>query len=139
MEAKDIANQIISSMGNQIDLIFTLSVAICGGIIVLIFQVALHNSKKEGSYLRIECGALLWISFFFEGLSVLFGYLSRGAITGNIPSIYKVDFSQINTWGAANFEGFCTMKWLISLQFYAFLLGVILLFILVLKNLKKVI
>jgi hypothetical protein len=35
----DVANQIISSMGSQIDLIFTLSVAICGGIIALVFQL----------------------------------------------------------------------------------------------------
>ena len=139
MTAKEIANQIISSMGNQIDLIFTLSVGICGGIIALVFQVALHNSKKESSVLKIEWGVLLWLSFLFEGISVLFGYLSRGAITANIPSIYKIDFTQINTWGTASFEGFRTMKWVISLQFYTFLIGVLLLFVLIVKNLKKVV
>jgi len=125
-------------MANQIDLIFTLSVAICGGIIVLIFQVALHNSKKEGPILKIEWRFLLWLSFLFEGISILFGYLSRGAITANIPSIYEIDFTKINTWGSASFGGFCTMKWLISLQFYTFLVGVFILFILILTNLKKV-
>ena len=139
MAANEIANGVISSMGNQIDLIFTLSVAICGGIIALIFQVALHNSKKESSVLKIEWGSLLWLSFLSEGISVLFGYLSRGAITANIPSIYKIDFAQIKTWGAASFEGSCTMKWVISLQFYTFLIGVLLLFVLVVKNLKKIV
>ena len=88
----DVANQIISSMGRQIDLIFTLSVAICGGIIALVFQLALHNSKLNKSPLRIEWHFLLWGSFLFEGISVLFGYWSRGAIPANIPSIYKIDF-----------------------------------------------
>jgi len=138
MSNTDVANQIISSMGSQIDLIFTLSVAICGGIIALVFQLALHNSKASGSPLKIECRFLLWVSFLSEGISVLFGYLSRGAITANIPSIYQIDFSKIETWGAASFEGFCTLKWVISLQFWTFLLGVSLLFFLVLKNLKVI-
>jgi hypothetical protein len=106
----DVANQIISSMGSQIDLFFTLSVAICGGIIALVFQLALHNSKTNGSPLKIKWHFLLWSSFLSEGVSVLFGYLSRGAITANIPSIYKIDFSQIKTWGVASFVGFCTLK-----------------------------
>lgn len=138
MSNTDVANQIISSMGSQIDLIFTLSVAICGGIIALVFQLALHNSKSSGSPLKIEWRFLLWVSFLSEGISVLFGYLSRGAITANIPSIYQIDFSQIKTWGAASFDGFCTLKWVISLQFWTFLLGVFLLFLLVLKNLKVI-
>ena len=138
MSNTDVANQIISSMGSQIDLIFALSVAICGGIIALVFQLALHNSKTNGLPLKIKWGFLLWLSFLSEGISVLFGYLSRGAITGNIPSIYKIDFSQIDTWGAADFSGFCTLKWVISLQFWTFLLGVFLLFLLVLKNLKVI-
>ena len=91
----EIAKEIISSVGNQIDLIFSLSVAICGGIIALVFQVALHNSKKESSVVKIEWAFLLWLSFLSEGISVLFGYLSRGAITANIPSIYKIDFAKI--------------------------------------------
>jgi hypothetical protein len=137
MEEKDIAEQVVASMGSQIDLIFTLAVAICGGIVALIFQIALHNSKKEAD-LKVEWRCLLWLSFLAEGLSVLFGYLSRGAITANIPSIYKVPFGKIDTWGSASFPGFYTMKWLISLQFYTFLMGVLLLFILILKNLKKI-
>ncbi|MFH1950151.1 MAG: hypothetical protein ABIL06_00895 [Pseudomonadota bacterium] len=139
MSNTDVANQIILSMGRQIDLIFTLSVAICGGIIALVFQLVLHNSKTNGSFLKIEWGFLLWLSFLSEGVSVLFGYLSRGAITANIPSIYNIDFSQIETWGAASFSGFCTLKWVISLQFWTFLAGVFLLFLLVLKNLKVIV
>ena len=139
MSDVDVTNQIISSMGSQIDLIFTLSVAICGGIIVLVFQIALYNSKTNGTLLKIEWVFLLWLSFLSEGISVLFGYLSRGAITANIPSIYKIDFSKIETWGAASFSGFCTLKWVINLQFWTFLIGVFLLFLLVLKNLKVIV
>lgn len=135
----DVANQIISSMGSQIDLIFTLSVAICGGIIALVFQIALHNSKREVSPLKIEWRGLIWSSFLVEGISLLFGYLSRGAITSNIPSIYKIDFSKINIWGEATFGGFCTIKWVINLQFCTFILGVFLLFLLVIKNLKLIV
>jgi len=135
----EVAKEIISSLGNQIDLIFSLSVAICGGIIALVFHVALHNSKKESSVVKIEWGFMLWLSFLSEGISVLFGYLSRGAITANIPSIYKIDFAKISTWGAASFGGSCTMKWVISIQFYTFLIGVLLLFALVVKNLKKIV
>lgn len=138
MSNMEVANQIISSMGSQIDLIFTLSVAICGGIVALVFQVAVHNSKTNGFPLTIEWHHLLWVSFLSEGISVLFGYLSRGAITDNIPSICRVDFSQIETWGAAKFKGLSSLEFCVKLQFYTFLIGVILLFILVCTNLKVI-
>ena len=131
---KDIANQIISSMGKQIDLFFTLSVAICGGIIALVFQLALHNTNNQNSKLII-CGKwMLYGSFFLEGLSILSGYLSSASITANIPSIYKIDFSKLKTWGAAEFEGFPTIEVLVQVQFWTFIGGIGLLFILILCN-----
>jgi hypothetical protein len=38
-----VPERIIESLGSQIDLLFTLSVAVSGGIIALVFQIAIHN------------------------------------------------------------------------------------------------
>ena len=43
--SEKIAEKVISSMGSQMDLLFTISVAICGGIIALIVQIILHKTK----------------------------------------------------------------------------------------------
>jgi len=45
-----------------------------------------------------------------------------------------LDFSKIESWGSAEFEGHCTLKWLFRLQFGTFMIGIVLLFILLIIN-----
>ena len=131
MSSEKVAEQIIESMGAQMDLLFTLAVAICGGIIVLIVQLALHKNMKPVEFKGFR---FLIVTFLLEGVSIIFGYLSRGSITSNIPKIYRIDFSKIDSWGSASFEGYGTLKTLFCLQFAAFLLGIVCLFILLCMN-----
>ena len=136
MSSDNIANQIISSLGNQVDFLLTLSVAICGGIIALLVQASLSEKANQQNSKLIKCAWLLIPTFFIEGVSVLFGYLSRGSITDNIPSIYALDFSKIKTFGFAAFSGANTMKFLISTQFWTFIIGILFLLILLIVNIK---
>ena len=131
MDTEKLAEQIIESMGAQLDLLFTLAVAICGGIIVLIVQMALHKNNKP---VEFQGFGFLIVTFLLEGISIIFGYLSRGSITSNIPKIYRIDFSKIDSWGSASFEGYGMLKTLFCLQFVAFLLGIACLFILLCMN-----
>ena len=131
MSAENVAEQIIESMGAQLDLLFTLAVAICGGIIVLIVQMALHENNKP---VEFQGFGFLIVTFLLEGVSIIFGYLSRGSITSNIPKIYRIDFSKIDSWGSANFEGYGMLKSLFYLQSVTFFLGIVCLFILLCMN-----
>lgn len=88
-----IAEQIIKSMGSQMDLIFTLSVAICGGILALSVQIAIHNRAAQTSPLKYRGYWLLVLTFLFAGMSIILGYFSRGSITSSIPAIYNLNFA----------------------------------------------
>ena len=129
-----IAEQIIKSMGSQMDLIFTLSVAICGGILALSIQIALNNSATRKTPLKYRGYWLLILTFLFAGLSIILGYFSRGSITASIPEIYKIDFSTIKSWGAASFDASFMLKILFATQFGMFFLAIICLFVVVFIN-----
>jgi hypothetical protein len=133
-----IAEQIIKSMGSQMDLIFTLSVAICGGILALSVQIAVHNRAAQTSPLKLKGYWLLVLTFIFSGMSIILGYLSRGSITSSIPEIYKLDFSKIKSWGSASFDASCMLKILFASQFWTFFLAIIFLFVVVCINRKLI-
>jgi len=134
MPYEKVAKEVILSMGGQVDLLFTLSVAICGGITALVFQLAIHNKTRTGSQINIIWPWLLIATFLVLGISILCGYFARGSITDSIPSIYKIDFSKFDTWGSAKFVGDGTLKFLVWVQFLTFLGGIFALFLLVFKN-----
>lgn len=135
-----VPDQVVASMGSQIDLLFTLAVALCGGIIALVFQIAIHNKKTRGTaVLRLRGVYFMFFAFFMEGLSVLFGYFSRGSITANIPSIYRLDFSMLEVWKEASFDGFATLTFLMEAQFWTFILGILLLFVSVICNRNQIV
>lgn len=132
----DVAEKIIDSLGAQIDLLFTLSVAVCGGIIALVFQIAMHNrSGKDAGAIQIRSSWALVVAMLFEGVSFLCGYFARGAITRNIPSICRLDFGTTATFEPSpDFPGYNTLAYLIACQFYAFAVGALLLFFLTFRN-----
>ena len=102
MNNEKIAEHIINSMGSQLDLIFTLSVAICGGIVALTIQLVIKGKNTQGlklnTFSRWAIIALMLLVFITEGVSILIGYLCRGSITSNIPIIFKQSFANINYW-----------------------------------------
>ena len=137
MSNDNIAAQVINSMGSQMDLIFSLSVAICGGIIALLFQLLIHNRAKPTAQVHLNGIWLIYTSFISAGVSIIIGYLSRGAITSSIPAIYQVDLKTLASWGSASFEGAYTLRFLFTAQFIAFMLSIIFLFFMLYKNLNK--
>ena len=137
-----IPEKLLESLGSQIDLLFTLSVAVCGGIIALVFQIAIHN-RSDGTTrpIKIHWPWALLLALVAEGISLLCGYFARGAITANIPSIYRIDFSDptIKTFGRATaFDGYGMLAGLITWQFIAFAVGLSLLFVLTFTNRKLI-
>ena len=135
MNNEKIAEYLINSMGSQLDLIFTLSVAICGGIVVLSIQLVIQGQHTQDLKLNPLSRWVIILSlllvFITEGVSIFFGYLCRACITSNIPIIFKQDFSMINHWEDADFEGYSRLVDLFIWQFWTFFLGILLLAILI--------
>ncbi len=131
-----IAGQVLKSIGAQIDLLFTLSVAICGGVIWLIVQLAVHNNAESTKTIRLEWPCLLTVTFVLEGLAIFFGYLARSAVTASIPAIFRADYTGILDFGNLQFQGHTLLKYALILQFLTFLAGIACLLIILLKNKK---
>lgn len=134
MASADIAGKIIESMSSQIDLLTTLSVGICAGIVALFLHIATHNHSKDNSKVILKWQFLLLIAFFLEGLSIVFGYLAYGAITDATPMIFSLPFEQGKTLVEYNYRNSSLIRALAITQFAFFSGGILCVFICLLKN-----
>lgn len=128
------AGKIIESMSTQIDLITTLSVGICAGIVALFLQIALHNHSKNDQRLILNRQNLLFIAFCCEGISIISGYCAYGSITEATPIIFSLDFEEGKTFVEYEFRNAALIRWLAKTQFIFFLGGIICVLICLLKN-----
>ncbi len=132
----NIAESVIDQMSSQIELFTSLSLAMCGGLLVLATQVLLHNHSRDSSKELIQLKAFyLWIvSFVLEGLAICFGALSRSVITDVTPTIFHLDFSKLETWAQARFPGEEVLSTTATAQFAFFFLGIVAIFLFSLAN-----
>ena len=134
MASADTAVKIIDSISSQIDLLTTLSVGICAGIVALYIQIALHNRGNDNSKLILKWQFLLILCFFLEGSSILLGYLAYGAITDAIPIIFPLQFVQDKIFSEYEFTNSCMIRALAIFQFLFFLGGILCVFCCLVKN-----
>ncbi len=134
MTSADTAGKIIESISSQIDLLTTLSVGICAGIVVLYIQIAIHNHGKDNSKLILKWHVLLLISFFVEGISIVLGYCAYGAITDATPIILSLPFEKGKLFVEYDFKNSCMIRSLAIWQFLFFLGGILCVFICLIKN-----
>jgi hypothetical protein len=134
--SEKIAESVIEQMASQVQLFTSLSLAICGALLLLIMQVVLHNHDQVQSKQPIGIRSFyLWVlSFVFEGGSICFGALSQSAITSVTPAIFRLDFAQIENWTSAEFEGSYSLRASALLQFAFFFLGILTVLFFVLSN-----
>ena len=134
----DIARMLIEQMDSQIRLLFSLSTAICGGIVVLFFQVVLHNRDPQKVTVCLNYEWVLIFTFIMEGVSIFLGYLSKGAITSATPAIYKLASSEIEDWATAKFRGSEMLRRLALYQFAFFLSGIVTILFVILVNINQI-
>ena len=134
----DIARILIEQMNSQIRLLFSLSTAICAGIVVLFFQVLLNNSDPQKTKISLQWDWVLILTFILEGISIFLGYLSRGAIISLTPQIYKLASPDIEDWAKVDFKGNNLLRLLALYQFLLFLLGLVTILLVVLKNINQI-
>lgn len=130
------AEKILETISSQIDLLTTLSVGVCAGIVALFIQIAIHNRSGEASKLRLRWKDLLLAAFIFEGLALVFGYLSYGAITDAAPAILSLNLEATKTWVEHSFRNASLIRYLVLAQFVFFFSGIICVLACLLKNRK---
>lgn len=134
MSSTDTAIKIIDSISSQIDLLTTLSVGICAGIVAIYIQIAIHNRGKDSSKLVLRWQDLLIISFFLEGVSIVSGYCAYGAITDATPVILSLSFEKEKMFAEYAFSNSCMIRSLAIIQFLSFLGGILCVLICLVKN-----
>lgn len=128
---EQIATILIERMSSQADLLLSISMAICGGIVALYLQLLF---KKENSSVVIEGTGFIIGSFFFQGISIVFAYLLNGTITALTPSIYRYTTPLIENWTLIDFPGAASLRVMGLLQFTFFIIGLFLLAVVLIKN-----
>ena len=128
------AKSVIAQMGGQIDLLITLALGICGGLTALLLQVTLHNGDKNKEAVIFRGTLLLLLCLLCEGASIIFGYLSRGAITSLTPKLLRQDYSKIDNWTQTTFDGSRPLRALPALQGILFIVGIVLVLLFVVAN-----
>ena len=90
MDEGEVVKLLISEVGGLAHLLSTLSLAVCGGITGLFFQIIIHNSKENVGILEIRGMPLLLISFLLQSISIFFGYMSKASLLTNIAFYQKL-------------------------------------------------
>jgi uncharacterized membrane protein YhfC len=132
----DISNAIVNSINAQIDLMLTLGLAITGGILVTILQVAFHNKKNVTNPIIFKYYGMLIFAFASEAASILFGYLSKSSVTALIPVIFHTKFPGDKSLSSVVFPGHTTLKVYVLSQFLFLFLGIVLILSLIIVNRK---
>jgi hypothetical protein len=135
--SEKIAESVIGQMVGQIELFTSLSIGICGALLLLAMQIMLHNRDSGKEPLRVRCFYLWAIAFILEGASTCAGALAYASITSVTPSIFHLDFSKTNNWTAVSFDGYVSLKVAAMAQFSLFFLGVLSIFFFVIANRKN--
>lgn len=130
----EVAQSVIEQMTTQIDLFISLSLGICGGLLLLAMQILFHNQDTSKRPVAVRHFYLWFLSFLSEGASICTGALSRSAVTSVIPAIFQIKFASVRNWTHADFEGAAQVRISAIFQFSLFFLGIILIFLFVLAN-----
>ncbi len=130
---KEIAITVIKQMSSHIDLLFTLSMAVCGALAAGILQILIHNSQSDKVTIRLSRMSLLYWAFFVQSISLLFGYLARGSVTAVTPIIFNYD-KTVGNWADVPFEGHTTLRICMIAQFLTLVAGVFVILAFVLAN-----
>jgi hypothetical protein len=139
-DGSSVAESVIEQMGSQVDLLFTLAVAVFGGLIALIVQVTIHNSEADYNK-QVQLGRasqfFIVVTLLLICASIVLGYFARGSITATTPLIFRVDMQKLDNWLDASFAGSDTLRFLVRAQVLSFIGAIASVLVLVMINLRK--
>ena len=88
----ELVSNLIGVLLNQSDLLIVLATAISGGLLALLFQLILHNSPNNLTYVHLRCTYLIPITLLVLAASIVAGYLLQGALLNFLPILHNVNF-----------------------------------------------
>lgn len=140
-----IAKAILDQLSSQVGLATALATAICGGLVALVIQLAIHN-RSGNARIALSGRWLIVLALLSEVVSLVFGYLARGAITDVAPVLMRLPAThwEITSGGHATilrfagvtFEGSWQLKMYVAVQSIGMFLGIVFSAILALSNLR---
>jgi hypothetical protein len=101
----DIAKAAIQQMYSQVALFVSLSLAICGGLLLLMLQALVHNHDHAKRRIHLICPWMLIAAFSLQVVSAMAGLLCIAAITDAVPSIFGARFDANTTLFNTRFDG----------------------------------
>jgi hypothetical protein len=132
--AVEISKALIQQVSSEVGLLISLSLAICGGLLLLILQTLTHNHDRGKHAITFSAqGALFW-TLLLQGLSVCFGLLADGAITAAIPEIFTWWAGHSSTTMADAVQGTSVLRITALSQWIAFVASLITASIFIFKN-----
>ena len=131
----EVGRTIIYAIFTQVDLVTTLSVAVLGGFVALLVQIAFHNMDQKKTRFLINWFYLVPIFLLLECVAILLGYLEIGAVTAAIPSLLNTNYSLANL-ADQEINQLNLIRALAIIQFVAFFVGIICVVLLLFKNRK---
>jgi hypothetical protein len=129
-----VAEIIIEEVGSMIDLVFTVSTAVCGGLIAITIQILLNNSDPSTKALRLKCPWLLFCSIACEGFAASASYFARSCLTAVTPNIFTAEIEPLESWALVGYPGSEILRWTMYFQFAFFAVGLLAIFIFLVAN-----
>lgn len=124
-EKKNAINLFISSANEQAELLMTLSVSVCGGIIALIFQILIFNKKGEGEVIPLKKFWLCTTAFFFLFVATAFAYLVKGNLASLAFTLNGATIDALTSIAQqSQIPGLSVFRVLSLIQAGSFLIGV---------------
>ena len=129
----EVGRTVVYAILTQVNLVTTLSVAVIGGVVVLLIQIVFHNKDKNKIKVSLNWIKLVPLILLLEGVSVLFSYFATGAVTSEIPILLQTKYSP--TYLAnQNITSLDLIGYLVLVQFSTFFAGIVCIILLLFRN-----
>jgi hypothetical protein len=130
----DIAKAAIQEMYSQVALFVSLSLAICGGLLLLMLQTLVHNHDHAKRRIHLTWPGGLVTAFSLQVISAIAGLLCIGAITDAVPSIFGARFDANTSLIHTKFDGDDSIVVAGKLQVSIFIISLALMMVFIIAN-----
>lgn len=101
----EIAKMSVQAIYSEVNLFITLSLAICGGLLVLMGSTVVHNNDHGKRRIEFQLPVLLVIAFILQVLSACLGLGCVGALTDAVPAIFGARYQSNSSLYETDFAG----------------------------------
>jgi hypothetical protein len=130
-----VASDLISNIEGYQQLLTTLSLGVAAGVFAVLVQIMFHNSEHDQK-LKLRWSWLLLVGVVVELLAIGFGVATKSALVSSVPALHVVPWSSASATTSLQAAGLGGIMFWSLLQVSAFFIGIVLLFVVLLRNIK---